>query len=70
MNRVDTVLAEYNSADEAERLFLFLSHRDLRDIFTQIDEAQSHPVQEARAKQPDRSWINRLLQYCPGSFRP
>ncbi len=70
MNHVDTILAEYNSAGEAERLFLFLSHRDLRDNFIKIDKAQSHQAEEACSPQPDRSWINRFLKYCPGFLRP
>ena len=70
MKRVDTILAEYNSADEAERLFLFLSHRDLRDIFMKMDRAQSRQAQEACATKPDRSWINRFFNCCPGFFRP
>jgi len=69
MNRVNTILDAYNSADEAERLFLFLSHRDLRDIFMKLDKAQSHQVQDARSTRADRSWINRFFHYCPGFLR-
>ncbi len=70
MNRVDTILAEYTSADEAERLFLFLAHRDLRDIFMKIDKIQSRQGQEKCSAQPGRTWINRILHACPGFFSP
>ena len=66
MNHADTILAEYASADETERLYLFLSHRDFRDHFIKIDMSESSRVPEKRSIQPVIGWIDRFFHFCPG----
>jgi hypothetical protein len=52
MNRMESVLKEYSAADETERLYLFLSHPDLRGRFLKIDMAEPYrsPVKRSSPK--------------------
>lgn len=37
MNQIKEIIADYTTADEEQRLSMFLIHRDLRQQFTEID---------------------------------
>ena len=65
MDRMDTIIDEYVSADESGRLYLFLAHRDLRDSFIKIDLSESSRVRKASSVQPGKRWVDRIFQYCP-----
>jgi len=65
MDRMDTIINEYVSADESGRLHLFLAHRDLRDSFIKIDLSESCQVRKAPSAQPGIRWVERIFQYCP-----
>jgi hypothetical protein len=61
MNRLeDFLLIEYASADETERLHLFLTHREFRDDFLRIEvEEWSRETIRQRAAGPVRRWLDR-----------
>ena len=64
MSPLDTILNHYESADETERLHLFLSHRDLREAFMQIEMSQGPKVRTQSSTESGWRWKNRLLQCC------
>ena len=66
MNHRDTIVNEYVSTDETGRLFLFLSHRELRDSFIKIDMAESSREREKQVDRPAMGWADRVLRFCPG----
>ena len=41
MNDIKNILEEYRNADAEKRLYLFLSHRSLRDEFITIDQSEA-----------------------------
>ncbi len=47
----EDILEAYGRADEEQRLYLFLSHRDHRQAFMEIDTADARPA-VAQAKSP------------------
>lgn len=65
MNRNDSLIKEYVSADETARLHLFLVHRDLRDCFIRIDMAALRRLEAQRPVRPAVRWVERLRQLCP-----
>jgi hypothetical protein len=69
MNSFDAILQEYASADEERRLSLFLSHRDLRPHFIEIDLSTFSRVAQTQSEKPKTligQWIRSLL----GWIRP
>lgn len=60
MNHLETLLNKYVSADETERLHLYLTHRTMRDQFIRIEmDAQSAAV-EKRPARPVGRWLERF----------
>jgi hypothetical protein len=60
MNRLESLLNEYISADENERLHLYLTHRTLRDRFIRIEMEALSAVAEKRAARPAARWLERF----------
>lgn len=60
MNRLAILLSEYASADETERLHLFLAHREFRDSFIKIDLEELSIATKKRAARPVRRWLDRF----------
>ena len=59
MDRLEVLTNEYASADETGRLYLFLTHRELRDIYLRIEmEELSRAVRQQEAG-PARRWLDR-----------
>jgi hypothetical protein len=46
----EALLEAYAEADEVRRLSMFLTHRDLREAFTDIEAAQWRSAEKARAE--------------------
>ena len=72
MNSKNAVLEAYARADEERRLYLFLSHRDYRPEFMEIDSAANSGVQ-AEAERPEASRrrgtsLRRAAACCWGWF--
>jgi hypothetical protein len=61
MNRLEALLDEYASADESERLHLFLTHREFRDDFLRIEvgELSAATRKRERIARPVRRWLDR-----------
>lgn len=54
-----TIIEEYQNADYEKRLYLFLSHRSLRDEFLEIDQRDmSVGFSEKPIKSPCRVCLN------------
>lgn len=51
MQTTQTILDAYKAADEEQRLSMFLTYRDLRDQFTEMDMAALAHLASARSKQ-------------------
>lgn len=49
MKSVKEILLEYENADTYERTLLFLAHRDLRDVFMEI-ELSHLPAQKEKTR--------------------
>jgi hypothetical protein len=60
MDRLETVLNAYASADETGRLHLFLAHRELREQFIGIDLNELSIEAKKRAARPARRWLGRF----------
>lgn len=60
MNRLEELLNDYASADEAGRLYLFLAHREFRESFMQIELQESSVAAGRRVDRPARRWLDRL----------
>ncbi len=50
MKAREALLEDYAAADEVRRLSMFLTHRDLRAAFTDIDAAQWRSAEKAKAE--------------------
>jgi hypothetical protein len=46
MKSVKEILLDYEKADVYERTLLFLSHRDLRDVFMEIELSRLPAIEE------------------------
>lgn len=69
-NHKETILKDYSAADEERRLYMFLSHRDLRQEFSTIDTVTDFPA--GRVPKPStesgdgRNRIRQLADCCWG----
>ena len=69
MNRVDTILREYQEADDEKRLYLFLTHRQLRPEFMAIKEWSG--VQAAlKVGKKQQGSIRRCRRWCLEKLLP
>ncbi len=72
MKSKNAVLESYTHADEEQRLYLFLSHREYRQEFMEIDLAAGAVAQAEveRAKVPQRrgASLRRAAACCWGWF--
>lgn len=66
MKTFDNLLERYSDADEEQRIFMFLSHRDLRRQFTEIDMAESTRSAQRKNVFGDRRRTNRFAGCCRG----
>lgn len=71
MQTTDHVVKAYKLADFERRMFLFLEYRDLRDVFTEIDESELFSGKRLRASQKTDTWLSKLkraavLKWSPG----
>lgn len=67
MQTTQTILDAYKAADEEQRLSMFLTYRDLRDQFTEMDMAGLAHLASARPKQSlgaTRSKRSRWISGC------
>lgn len=68
-----TILKTYAASDEDQRLSMYLTYRDLRRQFHQIDMAPSKRPQQVPIKHPSflGQWIQRpgLASFCCGWLR-
>lgn len=51
MQTTQTILDAYKAADEERRLSMFLTYRDLRDQFLEVDMAALVHLESAQSKQ-------------------
>ena len=58
MKDIKNTLEEYRSADAEKRLYLFLSHRSLRDEFIKIDQS------DASVKMSQKRVKNKCCMCC------
>jgi len=56
----DHLLKAYELADSERRMFLFLEHRDLRELFTEIDESEIIFANQAGENHAPATWFSRL----------
>lgn len=69
MRNNKSIIEEYRNADAETRLYLFLSHRSLRDEFLDIDQGDtSVGVSETPVKTPCRMCLN-WGQSLMGAFK-
>lgn len=71
METTDHVLKAYKLADFERRLFLFLEHRDLRELFTEIDENELYFDNRVQASGKADTWLLKfwravVLKWSPG----
>ncbi|MGD9368386.1 MAG: hypothetical protein PVH87_21985 [Desulfobacteraceae bacterium] len=70
MQTTQSILDAYKAADEEQRLSMFLTYRDLRVQFTEMDMAELTHLESARSKKSlgaTRSkWPRWLSAYCWG----
>ena len=69
MNRLETIVGDYSAADDTERLYLFLAHRDLRDAFMEIQMAGPLCRPGMGDSRKGTGWVARLTQYCQGWWK-
>jgi hypothetical protein len=62
MKDVENIIEEYRNADSEKRLYLFLSHRSLRDEFITIDQ------RDASAKRKPKRIKNKCHMFF-GNWR-
>ena len=71
MDNIESILKLYQSGDFEQRLSLFLSHRSLRDRFTQIDASQQQAGAECGAHRWQAKktvgWMQRLRRCWTGA---
>ena len=66
MNQVQEIIANYKSTDEELRLSMFLTHRDLRPQFTEIDMSGLRTQENATGELDCDSRTSRLAVNCWG----
>ena len=66
MNHLETLLDDYVSADEIERLHLYLTHRTLRNQFIRIEMEELSAAVEKRPARSAGRWLERFRT----SFEP
>ncbi len=71
MQTTDQILEAYKLADFEKRVFLFLEYRDLREVFTEIDEKELCFDNRMQASRKADSWLSKLrrvaiLKWSPG----
>jgi hypothetical protein len=72
MKAKEALLEDYAAADEVRRLSMFLTYRDLRAAFTDIEAAQWHSAEKARAERAAAAPIpafRRVAGCCRGLLR-
>ena len=71
MQNTDHILKAYKLADFERRVFLFLEHRDLRAVFTEIDASELYFDNRSRENRKPDSWLSKIrraavLKWSPG----
>ena len=65
MKNSENIIEEYRNADFEKRLYLFLSHRSLRDEFLEIDQSETSVGYSAKPIKIKcricRDWGQRLI---------
>ena len=64
MNHAQTLIENYAVADETQRLSMFLSHRDLRDAFMEIELAELNNQSKTASTNIRSRQRNRWLRCC------
>ncbi len=70
MQTTDRIVKDYKLADFERRLFLFLEHRDLRELFTEIDESEFYLNNRLREKRQADSWLSKLRRVAVFKWSP
>jgi hypothetical protein len=60
MQTVDDIVKAYKLADFERRVFLFLKHRDLRVVFTEIDASELYFANRLQESRKAESWLSKL----------
>jgi hypothetical protein len=60
MESVKTIMEKYSNAEGGQRLFMFLTYRDLREEFTAIDMTETPPREKLPAKGKKGWGFNRF----------
>jgi hypothetical protein len=68
MNHSDRIVQEYTSADEERRLSMYLTYRELRNRFNEIDMSGAFQEAIEPAQVPVRP-ANGLSRFCSGWLR-
>lgn len=63
VSQIDNIILDYQQADEEQRLYLFLAHRELRSEFMAIEQRSGDQVVIPVAKKSSGS-IRRCHQWC------
>jgi hypothetical protein len=71
MQNADDIVKAYKLADFEGRMFLFLEHRGLRAVFTEIDESELHLDNRLRESRKAQTWLSKLrraavIKWSPG----
>lgn len=66
MESMKTIIEKYVSADEGERLYMFLTHRDLREEFTTIDMTETNRPETVPSKLKSGHRLNFFSGCCWG----
>jgi hypothetical protein len=66
MESMKTIIENYASADEGQRLYMFLTHRDLREEFTTIDMAETNRPEKVPSKLKSEHRLNFFSGCCWG----
>ena len=64
MNHSQTLIENYATADETQRLSMFLSHRDLRDAFMEIELAELNNQRKTASTNIRSRQRNSWLRCC------
>jgi len=70
MQTTDHIVKDYKLADFERRLFLFLEHRELRELFTEIDESELHFHNRLRESRKADSWLSKLRRVAVFKWSP
>lgn len=60
MQTADHIVKDYKLANFEKRLFLFLKHRNLRELFIEIDESEMYVENRLRKSRKAGSWLSKL----------